>query len=103
MIRRPPRSTLFPYTTLFRSLADQQAGAAVIEDRVHLPGRQADVQRHQNEAAQKGREIDRQVQVAVREESGDPIARTGALRLEIAADPIRQVPQTRITEPRPPA
>src|SRR2546427_13095799 len=24
MIRRPPRSTLFPYTTLFRSQADQQ-------------------------------------------------------------------------------
>src|SRR3989442_8284602 len=23
MIRRPPRSTLFPYTTLFRSLVDQ--------------------------------------------------------------------------------
>src|SRR2546422_5072965 len=28
MIRRPPRSTLFPYTTLFRSLADV-LGAAV--------------------------------------------------------------------------
>src|SRR2546430_11207328 len=27
MIRRPPRSTLFPYTTLFRSLAE---GAALI-------------------------------------------------------------------------
>src|SRR5260221_5161706 len=30
MIRRPPRSTLFPYTTLFRSLKaikDQRAGA----------------------------------------------------------------------------
>src|SRR5256885_6845239 len=25
MIRRPPRSTLFPYTTLFRSPADVQA------------------------------------------------------------------------------
>src|SRR3712207_6952586 len=25
MIRRPPRSTLFPYTTLFRSLLVQQA------------------------------------------------------------------------------
>src|SRR3989442_5312671 len=25
MIRRPPRSTLFPYTTLFRSLATQLA------------------------------------------------------------------------------
>src|SRR2546429_7251531 len=24
MIRRPPRSTLFPYTTLFRSLAQRQ-------------------------------------------------------------------------------
>src|SRR5258708_19261038 len=29
MIRRPPRSTLFPYTTLFRSLgADREAGFA---------------------------------------------------------------------------
>src|SRR5438552_10227184 len=29
MIRRPPRSTLFPYTTLFRSLVDL--------DRGHIP------------------------------------------------------------------
>src|SRR5437667_5605581 len=28
MIRRPPRSTLFPYTTLFRSLNSSSAGAA---------------------------------------------------------------------------
>src|SRR3989442_8482878 len=28
MIRRPPRSTLFPYTTLFRSLTDQLGGLA---------------------------------------------------------------------------
>src|SRR3712207_7297263 len=27
MIRRPPRSTLFPYTTLFRSHAQRQHGA----------------------------------------------------------------------------
>src|SRR3989441_11525618 len=26
MIRRPPRSTLFPYTTLFRSLAGEMSG-----------------------------------------------------------------------------
>src|SRR2546429_1025782 len=26
MIRRPPRSTLFPYTTLFRSVSDRAAG-----------------------------------------------------------------------------
>src|SRR3712207_7786762 len=29
MIRRPPRSTLFPYTTLFRSAAGHQGGVAV--------------------------------------------------------------------------
>src|SRR3712207_8925263 len=28
MIRRPPRSTLFPYTTLFRSLPDREPGQA---------------------------------------------------------------------------
>src|SRR5258708_29129577 len=31
MIRRPPRSTLFPYTTLFRSIA----GAAIRSHRLH--------------------------------------------------------------------
>src|SRR2546427_12651532 len=29
MIRRPPRSTLFPYTTLFRSLDDELPGRGV--------------------------------------------------------------------------
>src|SRR2546430_9579029 len=29
MIRRPPRSTLFPYTTLFRSQTDEIAKASV--------------------------------------------------------------------------
>src|ERR1039458_10812571 len=28
MIRRPPRSTLFPYTTLFRSAAEYASGSA---------------------------------------------------------------------------
>src|SRR5256886_17614057 len=30
MIRRPPRSTLFPYTTLFRSIQQVQAGLMAI-------------------------------------------------------------------------
>src|SRR2546430_9691076 len=30
MIRRPPRSTLFPYTTLFRSLLDRNRGVSYI-------------------------------------------------------------------------
>src|SRR5258705_1919964 len=36
MIRRPPRSTLFPYTTLFRSLSD--AGPAGARGTVRLAG-----------------------------------------------------------------
>src|SRR3989442_8888030 len=28
MIRRPPRSTLFPYTTLFRSMCQSESGGA---------------------------------------------------------------------------
>src|SRR3989442_11434455 len=41
MIRRPPRSTLFPYTTLFRSGAE----ACRIDDQVGTiqPGRRADL------------------------------------------------------------
>src|SRR5260370_31813599 len=35
MIRRPPRSTLFPYTTLFRSVAD--AAFAVADGGVTAP------------------------------------------------------------------
>src|SRR5690348_18063898 len=36
MIRRPPRSTLFPYTTLFRSIAE---GAALCGQDTRSPGR----------------------------------------------------------------
>src|SRR3712207_7130475 len=36
MIRRPPRSTLFPYTTLFRSSSAEPAG------RIGRPGRHSD-------------------------------------------------------------
>src|SRR5256885_11936547 len=43
MIRRPPRSTLFPYTTLFRSLARVEASgarwhAARAGDRIEVDG-----------------------------------------------------------------
>src|SRR6266581_2223211 len=38
MIRRPPRSTLFPYTTLFRSLLDAAAHGLRAVGSVHLGG-----------------------------------------------------------------
>src|ERR1035441_7877884 len=34
MIRRPPRSTLFPYTTLFRSSEPGHGEARVVDDRI---------------------------------------------------------------------
>src|SRR5256885_15575991 len=37
MIRRPPRSTLFPYTTLFRSLAKPGVALQAAPPPVHVP------------------------------------------------------------------
>src|SRR5256885_13181532 len=41
MIRRPPRSTLFPYTTLFRSRREQREVAAPARPRRRVVGRVA--------------------------------------------------------------
>src|SRR2546426_9845218 len=38
MIRRPPRSTLFPYTTLFRSLSEKPIGDEATQDRSEPDG-----------------------------------------------------------------
>src|SRR2546425_9013028 len=54
MIRRPPRSTLFPYTTLFRSLgsvARLPAGVAIqIHERPEAPRFTTDDRHHQRQA-----------------------------------------------------
>src|SRR5436190_9951416 len=42
MIRRPPRSTLFPYTTLFRSVSSDGGGFDPVEQRMH-PAAASDV------------------------------------------------------------
>src|SRR5437763_11386390 len=39
MLRRPPRSTLFPYTTLFRSEVGSRIGRGGRADRGRRPGR----------------------------------------------------------------
>src|SRR5690349_23874043 len=40
MIRRPPRSTLFPYTTLFRSFSESMTRLEEHLQRIHRQGRQ---------------------------------------------------------------
>src|SRR5256885_9993546 len=46
MIRRPPRSTLFPYTTLFRSLGEKPRRAAAARAGVHALAAQIGDVRH---------------------------------------------------------
>src|SRR4051794_41337891 len=51
MIRRPPRSTLFPYTTLFRSEIPALRGAAS-QLVLHYRGRAADVPRSEEHTSE---------------------------------------------------
>src|SRR2546427_2418396 len=46
MIRRPPRSTLFPYTTLFRSRGDRLATVAACRRRERQGAGRLDPRRH---------------------------------------------------------
>src|SRR2546430_8554264 len=45
MIRRPPRSTLFPYTTLFRSVRDLPIDLATGQGTMTIPGFGAQITR----------------------------------------------------------
>src|SRR3712207_7149009 len=45
MIRRPPRSTLFPYTTLFRSEAKAKEVRSIAEEMITL-GKRGDLAAH---------------------------------------------------------
>src|SRR2546423_8900038 len=54
MIRRPPRSTLFPYTTLFRSCPDRAVGAEDGAARRRLSPPAADRARRGRGAARPG-------------------------------------------------
>src|SRR5438445_3864124 len=49
MIRRPPRSTLFPYTTLFRSEGHVDLAQPIHRARPAVPHRQLRIQPHRSE------------------------------------------------------
>src|SRR2546425_12849070 len=62
MIRRPPRSTLFPYTTLFRALGEGAArGGGAARGEVARPPGHAAVTRHAEEdpARRRGEAVNR--------------------------------------------
>src|SRR2546430_7695767 len=54
MIRRPPRSTLFPYTTLFRSITAQHQGHDLLPAALDNEGLQAARGVHLQEARELG-------------------------------------------------
>src|SRR3989449_5854121 len=58
MIRRPPRSTLFPYTTLFRSRAGRR-GAAVLVRQGEYPGGRGGDDRGSPENCREGASAER--------------------------------------------
>src|SRR5260370_31631157 len=58
MIRRPPRSTLFPYTTLFRSQQIRDVQEIAV---------QAPIEEHREEPALPGRQCDELIGLAARQ------------------------------------
>src|SRR2546425_2112880 len=72
MIRRPPRSTLFPYTTLFRSeLVELGRPVLHVEG---IPGRERDVLAERRGAAD---DVDRVAVDVVDDSRGAPVAARG--------------------------
>src|ERR1041384_8676688 len=87
MIRRPPRSTLFPYTTLFRSAEQTRQRQPIPEQRERDRGREDD----RGDDAQREGAVDHSAKSAQRrvvrlgEPATDPRAREGAV-----AEPAQQ-------------
>src|SRR5437016_6783205 len=52
MIRRPPRSTLFPYTTLFRSLDQADLIGRMDELVLDIPGQVAEIERSEEHTSE---------------------------------------------------
>src|SRR3712207_9073553 len=91
MIRRPPRSTLFPYTTLFRSAVGEQVG-----DRVGGGERQAgggdDEQGQQRAAVDRQQDHQDDAERGQQEQAVDAFERRG----EVSEDPGRDRKSTRL-------
>src|SRR5258708_37086011 len=85
MIRRPPRSTLFPYTTLFRSEDDAEriAGRAVHLDVVPAVDARSGRQLHKAQGIANGSRADGEVEgQSIDPVSADGVTLRGIFRLE---------------------
>src|SRR5947209_15477455 len=57
MLRRPPSSTLFPYTTLFRSIFANDTGTAKLRNADRVPGREPIAQGHDRRSEEHTSEL----------------------------------------------
>src|ERR1035441_9093322 len=91
MIRRPPRSTLFPYTTLFRSLLEQ-----LVRD--NPPDKEAAALLHMIRAEQRRVEAERAYRQAL--EDAERLRATGEYHKaqQILQEAIRKAPDRRAEE-----
>src|SRR2546422_7603751 len=96
MIRRPPRSTLFPYTTLFRSL-DQYPSAATAGRHVHFRPAIAATARLARPAVPDGRPAARRDHTIPRGRPGSRLPEPGIVLA--GARPLRRLPPQRPAPP----
>src|SRR2546430_4497039 len=101
MIRRPPRSTLFPYTTLFRSEAEHRGGALV----VHVEHPRLAVRRARIDAALAEPQLEVSGVVAPDVDRDDGVPLPAAVEhpslghgVEPLAQPCREPPGSVVTE-----
>src|SRR2546426_7322924 len=80
MIRRPPRSTLFPYTTLFRSPAETRGQHEQHEHRLAEPGE------GREQEPEREREGEERRPLAVAERRGHLVVREGRLASDAHLD-----------------
>src|SRR3712207_9528813 len=78
MIRRPPRSTLFPYTTLFRSRRRDEATPVGGDEQQLGPGLEREGRHHVRSLVEIGHEADRVAEAAAARKLG------GVQRVELA-------------------
>src|SRR2546422_11504607 len=93
MIRRPPRSTLFPYTTLFRSVHVEEQTSRIAPSR---HGRGHDLARHAGRPPAAVVHVDGSVHV--RNPPGTVIRRAARL-LHDVPDPLQEPHALRIPDP----
>src|SRR2546430_9757283 len=89
MIRRPPRSTLFPYTTLFRSRAVPDGRLVIRIDPERRDGARAGVVASRVDAVELGAQLDAVVPISLPVEVAAGLPARLARQIDAGVHPLR--------------